>query len=48
MKETFKYSITLFLICLVAGILLSLVYAVTEPRISQKKAEIENAAIREV
>jgi electron transport complex protein RnfG len=48
MKETLKYSITLFLICFVAGILLSLVYAVTEPRITQKKTEIQNSAIQEV
>ena len=48
MKETFRYSLTLFLICFVAGILLSLVYAVTEPRILQKKAELQNSALTEV
>ena len=48
MKDTFKYSITLFLICFVAGILLSVVYAVTEPRIRQKKSDMQNSAIQEV
>jgi electron transport complex protein RnfG len=48
MKETIKYSLTLFLICLVAGVLLSVVYAVTEPRIAQKKAGIQNSAIKGV
>ena len=48
MKDTVKYSLILCLICFIAGLLLSVVYAVTKPRIEQVRLEQQERAIREV
>jgi electron transport complex protein RnfG len=48
MKDTIKYSLILFFICLIAGLLLSVVYAVTQPRIQQVKLQQQERAIRSV
>lgn len=48
MKDTIKYSLILFLICFIAGLLLSVVYAITQPRIQQTKRGQEELAVKEV
>ena len=48
MKENLKFSLTLFIICGLAASLLSMVYAVTEPKIAQQREEKEQSAINEV
>lgn len=48
MKDTLKYSLVLFLICFIAGILLSTIYAVTSPLIQKARAQQEESAISEV
>jgi len=48
MKDIIKYSLILLSICLVAGLLVSVVYAVTQPRIQQVRLEQQERAIRAV
>ena len=48
MKDNLKFSFTLFIICVAAASLLSMVYAVTEPKIAQQIEEKEQGAIKQV
>ena len=48
MRETTRYITVLFLICLVAGVFLSAVFAVTQPVIERTRQEEMNAAIKAV
>jgi len=48
MKDTARFTMVLFLICLCAAILLGAVHAITEPRIEKTRQEQEEAAIKEV
>lgn len=48
MRDNLRFSFTLFAICAIAALLLSLVYALTEPKINQQKEEAQQRAIREV
>ena len=48
MKDTLKYSLILSLICFIAGLLLSVVYAIAQPRIQQTKLSQEELAVKKV
>ena len=48
MREIIKFSIVLFLICLVSGGLLALIFNITEPRIIRQRQLEEKRAIEEV
>ncbi|MGD9014560.1 MAG: FMN-binding protein [Candidatus Omnitrophota bacterium] len=48
MREIAKFSIILFLICIVAGGLLALVFDVTQPRIIEQRKLEEKRAVEEV
>lgn len=48
MKEILRFSIVLFLICLVSAALLALIFDIAEPRIIQQRRLEEKRAIEEV
>ena len=48
MKDNLRFGFTLFIICVAAASLLSLVYAVTEPKITQQREKKEQSAIKQV
>jgi electron transport complex protein RnfG len=48
MKEIARFSIVLFLVCLVSGGLLALIYDIAEPRIIEQRRLEEERAIQEV
>ncbi len=48
MKDSIRFSLTLFLICLVSAGLLSWVFSIAEPKIIEQKRQEEKRAIEEV